>query len=144
MSSSKTTKIKEIYISNEISEQKLNSMKFIINKKLDSLTQQPFRAKFKVTGKESIIFKTKGLDVIKQHSFEIIKKRLADKQPYKDGSQTPYKNHPVFVCQHATATCCRSCLRNWHNIPKNIELSKDNIDYIILVHELWFIRQNIM
>ncbi len=24
------------------------------------------------------------------------------------------KGHPVFVAQHATATCCRECIRKWH------------------------------
>jgi hypothetical protein len=27
-----------------------------------------------------------------------------------DGRQTPMRNHPVFIAQHATATCCRGCL----------------------------------
>ncbi|WP_251023391.1 DUF4186 family protein [Streptomyces sp. ISL-10] len=24
---------------------------------------------------------------------------------------------PVFVAQHATATCCRTCLERWHVVP---------------------------
>ena len=27
------------------------------------------------------------------------------------------KGHPVFIAQHATACCCRSCLEKWHNVP---------------------------
>lgn len=33
------------------------------------------------------------------------------------GRQTPYRGHPVFVAQHAAATCCRTCLERWHAIP---------------------------
>jgi hypothetical protein len=27
------------------------------------------------------------------------------------------RGHPVFIAQHATATCCRGCLAKWHDIP---------------------------
>ncbi len=33
--------------------------------------------------------------------------------------QTPFRGHPVFIAQHATATCCRECLAKWHRIPRN-------------------------
>ena len=44
-----------------------------------------------------------------------------------DGRQTPMRNHPVFVAQHATATCCRGCLARWHGIPPGRELTADDI-----------------
>ena len=55
----------------------------------------------------------------------------------KDGKQTPYRGHPVFVAQHATATCCRSCLERWHGIPKGRELSTDEQAYAVDVICRW-------
>ncbi|MEU6081408.1 DUF4186 family protein [Streptomyces sp. NPDC047108] len=43
---------------------------------------------------------------------------MAPAEPYKDGRQTPYRGHPVFVAQHATATCCRGCPQRCHHIPQ--------------------------
>ena len=43
-------------------------------------------------------------------------KRIAPKEPLNDGKQTPMKGHPVFIAQHATATCCRECTRKWHKM----------------------------
>ena len=48
-----------------------------------------------------------------------------------DGRQTPYRNHPVFVAQHATATCCRSCLETWHGIAKGHRLDRDERAYVV-------------
>lgn len=39
------------------------------------------------------------------NNFEIIFKREAPAFIQNDGKQTPTKGHPVFVAQHATATC---------------------------------------
>src|SRR3546814_7102519 len=47
----------------------------------------------------------------------IVEKRLAPAEPVNDGKQTPMRGHPVLIAQHATATCCRSCLAKWHGIP---------------------------
>ena len=33
-------------------------------------------------------------------------RRLEPAQPANDGRQTPWRGHPVFTAQHATATCC--------------------------------------
>jgi Domain of unknown function (DUF4186) len=59
-----------------------------------------------------------GMEVIREHAGELLGKRLAPAEPRNDGKQTPYRGHPVFVAQHATATCCRTCLERWHGIPK--------------------------
>ncbi|MDD5463125.1 MAG: DUF4186 family protein [Methylococcales bacterium] len=54
-----------------------------------------------------------------------------------DGKQTPFRGHPVFVAQHATACCCRSCLEKWHRIPKRRALTPDEEAYIVNVLEKW-------
>ena len=52
------------------------------------------------------------------------------------------KGHPVFIAQHATATCCRSCLYKWHHIKKEKELTKDEVDYIVNIIMEWIIRNS--
>ena len=48
-----------------------------------------------------------------------------------DGKQTSMKGHPVFIAQHATATCCRECIEKWHDFPKNRELNDKEIEYLV-------------
>jgi hypothetical protein len=38
---------------------------------------------------------------MRAHAAEIIAERLASAEPRNGGRQTPYRNHPVFVAQHA-------------------------------------------
>jgi hypothetical protein len=35
----------------------------------------------------------------------------------------------VHWARHATACCCRRCMKYWHNIPFDQELTNDNIEY---------------
>ena len=41
------------------------------------------------------------------HGEKFIEERLAPANPPNDGKQTPMRNHPIFIAQHGTATCCR-------------------------------------
>ena len=58
-----------------------------------------------------------------------------------DGKQTPMKGHPVFIAQHATATCCRGCLYKWHKFPKNTLLTASQQEYIVNIIMEWIKRQ---
>jgi exodeoxyribonuclease V alpha subunit len=51
------------------------------------------------------------------------------------------KGHPVFIAQHATATCCRGCLYKWHGIPEGRELTEKEQEYIVDVLMKWIQRQ---
>ena len=51
------------------------------------------------------------------------------------------KGHPVFLAQHATATCCRSCLNKWYKIPQNRKLTDEEIDYIVSIILKWIKMQ---
>ena len=51
------------------------------------------------------------------------------------------KGHPVFIAQHATATCCRGCLEKWHKIKKNKELTKEEQNYIVKVIMTWITKE---
>ena len=74
------------------------------------LTQSKFRSRFRLSGKEAEYLKDKGLEVVLYHARDFVTRRLADSNPSNDGQQTPMRNHPVFIAQHATGTCCRGCL----------------------------------
>jgi hypothetical protein len=102
-----------------------------------------FRSRFRLTGKEAEYLKEKGMTTIPQHARDFVIKRLADANPANDGRQTPMRNHPVFIAQHATGTCCRGCLEKWHHIPKGRPLTQEQIDHIIEVIKHWLAKQNI-
>jgi hypothetical protein len=104
---------------------------------LHALAQQPFRARFHLRGRDAATVELRGMDVVRAHAAELLAKRLAPASPVKDGKQTPYRGHPVFVAQHATATCCRSCLERWHAIPKGRELTGEEQEYAVDVICRW-------
>lgn len=114
----------------------------ILDKKLDSLKKSKFRSSFHLKEKDILYVNDKGYDKIKSHAYDFIEKRLAPKIINNDGRQTPMRGHPVFIAQHATATCCRECLYKWHHIEKSRELTKDEIDYIVKIIMAW-IREDI-
>ncbi len=101
------------------------------------LSKSKFRSRFKLSIKDKEYIKEKGLDKIKEHAYDFINKRLAPKIILNDGKQTPMKGHPVFIAQHATATCCRSCLYKWHKIKPGENLTNKEIDYIVNVIMKW-------
>ncbi|HSP45730.1 MAG TPA: DUF4186 family protein, partial [Chthoniobacterales bacterium] len=68
---------------------------------------------------------------------DFIGKRLAPAHPQNEGKQTPWHGHPVFVAQHATATCCRGCLEKWHWIPKGREMTESEKNYAVRIIETW-------
>ena len=108
-----------------------------VEKLFAALEKSKFRSRFELEGREADYLRQKGLPVILEHARDFITKRLAPANPPNDGRQTPMKNHPVFIAQHATAACCRNCLQKWHDIPKGRPLSQKEIDYVITVLERW-------
>jgi Domain of unknown function (DUF4186) len=111
-----------------------------IDARLERITRQRFRARFHVRGRDRAIVDLRGMPTIRRHAEDFIDRRLAPAQPHKDGRQTPYRGHPVFVAQHATATCCRTCLERWHGIPKGRELTPDEREYVVEVVCRWIAR----
>jgi Domain of unknown function (DUF4186) len=104
---------------------------------LRALARQPFRARFHLRGRDASTVELRGMKVIREHAGELLAKRLAPAEPHNDGKQTPYRGHPVFVAQHATATCCRTCLERWHGIPKGRQLTAGEQDYAVDVICRW-------
>jgi uncharacterized protein DUF4186 len=108
-----------------------------IDATLEALARQPFRTRFHLRGRDAATVELRGMDVVRKHAAELLAKRLAPAAPHKDGKQTPYRGHPVFVAQHATATCCRGCLERWHGIEKGRELTAAEQEYAVDVICRW-------
>ena len=90
----------------------------------EHLEASKFRSSFHLKQKDLDYINEKGMDVIRQHAQDFIAKREAPAFIPNDGKQTPTKGHPVFIAQHATATCCRECIRKWHKMQPGRELSQ--------------------
>ena len=105
------------------------------------LSHSTFRSRFRLGEKERQYCWQKGAPVIDQHAADFVAKRLAPALPANDGKQTPMRGHPVFIAQHATATCCRGCLEKWHNIPQGQPLSEAQQQYIVAVIHHWLVIQ---
>ena len=87
---------------------------------LTRLSKSKFRSKFHLKQQDKDYVKEKGIDKIREHAYDFINKRLAPANIPNDGKQTPMRGHPVFIAQHATATCCRGCLYKWHKIQPGV------------------------
>jgi hypothetical protein len=119
----------------------MTSQDTIILNKLASLKQSKFRSKFKLTQKDRDYIATKGLKTIKDHAFQFVNSRIAPDFPKNDGKQTPMRGHPVFIAQHATATCCRGCIKKWHGIGKGRALNEKEIDFVVVLIMGWIEQQ---
>lgn len=109
--------------------------------KTEALEKSKFRSRFHLTEKEKVYINEKGMDTIRSHAYDFIRKRLAPKDILNDGKQTPMKGHPVFIAQHATATCCRGCLEKWYHIPKTVSLTEKQVGEIVDVIMNWIKKE---
>jgi predicted Fe-S protein YdhL (DUF1289 family) len=107
----------------------------------ERLQGSPFRRRFRLRAAEREYLDRKGLDVVLSHGADFIEGRLAPAHPPNDGKQTPMRNHPVFVAQHATATCCRGCLEKWHGIAKGRELTDQEKRHVLDAIRRWLCAQ---
>ena len=103
----------------------------------DKLSKSKFRSSFHLSKKDIDYISNKGIKEIEKHATKFIQERLSTSNPKNDGKQTPYRGHPVFIAQHATATCCRGCLEKWHHISKNRPLTKEEQLYIVTIITHW-------
>lgn len=105
------------------------------------LSQSKFRSSFSLKANDRNYVSEKGMAKVREHAIDFISKRLAPANLPNDGRQTPMRGHPVFVAQHATATCCRGCLEKWHRIPKGRELMWEEQEYVVDVIMEWISRE---
>lgn len=100
-----------------------------------------FRRRFFLREKEKQYIRDKGMEEIRRHAQELIRKRIAPAQIPNDGKQTPMHGHPVFLAQHACACCCRGCLEKWHGIKAGTNLSEQEQEFIVNLLMEWIRRQ---
>jgi hypothetical protein len=112
-----------------------------IHQTLNFLNKSAFRSNFRLTQKDRDYIIAKGIETIKEHAIQFVNSRIAPEFPKNDGKQTPMSGHPVFIAQHATATCCRGCIQKWHGIKKNRALKEEEIDFIVALIMVWIERQ---
>jgi bifunctional DNA-binding transcriptional regulator/antitoxin component of YhaV-PrlF toxin-antitoxin module len=101
------------------------------------LPHSSFRSRFRLGERDRVYLEARGLSIILAHAGDFIERRLVPAYPDNDGKQTPMRGHPAFVAQHATATCCRSCLSKWHDIPAGRRLSEADTAHVLLAIERW-------
>lgn len=101
------------------------------------LARSAFRRKFRLQGRELAYLQTWGVPHVMKQAEDLIRKRLAPAVIANDGRQTPWRNHPVFVAQHATATCCRGCLEKTHGIAKGHQLTHEEVAHVLAAIERW-------
>ena len=111
----------------------------------ERISQSAFRSRFRLSPADREYIRSRGEETIRSHAEDFIRKRLAPAVPKNDGKQTPMRGaprgHPVFLAQHATATCCRGCLEKWHGIRQGRELTEQEQKYVVNVIMTWIDRQ---
>jgi hypothetical protein len=107
-----------------------------------ALARSKFRSRQRLGPKERTYLEAKTLPTILEHGRQFLTDRLAPAEPHNDGRQTPMRGHPIFIAQHATATCCRGCLAKWHRIAPGKPLSEEEIGYVLGVLERWLTEQS--
>ncbi|SES06719.1 protein of unknown function [Tranquillimonas rosea] len=105
------------------------------------LARSRFRSRFRLNGRDRAYADSKGRDTILSHARDFVRQRLAPAAPPNDGRQTPMRGHPVFVAQHATATCCRECLWKWHGYKPGRTLEPDEQEQVVGVLIHWIDRE---
>lgn len=108
----------------------------------ERLDRSTFRRRFRLGAVEARYLAQKGLEAVLSHGEAFVDERLAPAEPKNDGKQTPMRNHPIFIAQHATATCCRGCLEKWHGIPRGRVLTPEEKAYILAVLRRWLAAQD--
>jgi predicted Fe-S protein YdhL (DUF1289 family) len=106
------------------------------------LAKSPFRRRFRLGSPELRYLELKGLNAVLAEAAVFLLKRLGPASPPNDGKQTPIKGHPVFIAQHATATCCRGCLAKWHGIRKGQAMRPAELAHVAAVIERWLRKQS--
>ena len=106
------------------------------------LAGSAFRCRFRLRATDHEYLAAKGMETIHAHGRDFIDRRLAPAHPANDGRQTPMRGHPVFIAQHATATCCRSCLAKWHGIPAGRALDEAERAHVLAAIERWLSDQS--
>jgi uncharacterized heparinase superfamily protein len=76
----------------------------------------------------------KGKRALRHAAEHQIRKLIGDAEHPREGRQTPRETSPhanaIHYAQHATASCCRRCVAEWHGIVEGRALSEAEISYL--------------
>jgi Domain of unknown function (DUF4186) len=108
---------------------------------LAALAKSRFRSRFRLGLSEREYLQCHGLPKVLGQGKDFIARRLAPADLPNDGKQTPWRGHPIFIAQHATACCCRSCLFKWHGIEPGHALTGLQQAYVLEVIAAWLQTQ---
>jgi len=72
----------------------------------------------------------KGMVGMRAAAEKKIRGSVGQANPFHDGWQTPKSGNVVFYGQHATASCCRKCIEEWHGIPQGRALTDAEVTYL--------------
>jgi exodeoxyribonuclease V alpha subunit len=108
---------------------------------LERLNSSKFRSSFKLSKKDKEYVNEKGMEMIRSHTRDFVKNKLAPAFPKNDGKQTAMSGHPTFKAMHATACCCRGCLNKWYKVPLGVELTSAQQEKIVNLLVSWIERQ---
>lgn len=134
----------ELFSDEETSSQptgKQSEVEYDFEPLFEQLSQSDFRRRFRLKPADIAYIHQKGINTIRKHAADFVRKRLAPAVIPNDGKQTPMRGHPVFLAQHATGCCCRGCFAKWHHIPAGRELSLEEQHYAVEVLMAWINRQ---
>jgi hypothetical protein len=106
-----------------------------------ALRRSPFRQRQRLGARERTYLEARGIETVLAHAADFVARRLAPAEPRNDGKQTPMRGHPVFIAQHATATCCRGCLVKWHGIERGRILTSQEQSHVVAVIGRWLAEQ---
>ena len=112
-----------------------------VEQALEKLEGSKFRSGFKLSKKDKEYIKEKGIETVRIHAGDFIRKRLAPEVIPNDGRQTPTSGHPVFKAQHACACCCRGCLEKWYKVPQGRALTETQQQKIVNLLMAWIEKQ---
>ncbi|MEZ5900586.1 MAG: DUF4186 domain-containing protein [Hyphomicrobiaceae bacterium] len=104
-----------------------------------ALARSKFRSRFHLGPRERDYVAAKGMATIRRHAADFVAQKLAPAHPKNDGKQTPMRGHPVFIAQHATATCCRGCLSKWYGIESGRPLNEAEAAHVLAAINRWIL-----
>lgn len=105
------------------------------------LGRSTFRSRFHLSERLRQYVRERGMETIRRHAADFVRDKLSSAVPLNDGRQTPMRGHPVFLAQHATATCCRGCLSKWWKVPVGVPLSIEQQSKVVNLIMAWIERE---
>ena len=77
----------------------------------------------------------KGRVLLREAAARQLEQLIGREEHPREGIQTPRETsahaNAIHYAQHATASCCRRCVAEWHGIPEGRPLSADELRYLV-------------